>query len=296
MNKGLSVIVRYIHMVSETCPKGKKYMEEKIMKKTMALVLIGACVLGSSALAEQPKAAEYRKFLQSGNFQLEYGFHRKQKMTLVAENGNRGLYRFITAGGIVGMAGGGKTSPYLLFRDGKYYQFESNQKAVVATQQNLLDENIDPRMNWTTLKYWLGVPQELVPLMPYDNFRANNAKANFVESGKKMTGKKEMVYDKYTRELRNAAGVILGCNDYYYYYDEKGELDKIETVYKAGDNESKTTCFIGTFKGEVDEKFRKMPDGLKVYAVGLGDMDDLLEKTPLVEEYKSSNAKEGGEK
>lgn len=265
------------------------------MKKIMALVLIGVCSLGGSALAEQPKAAEYRKILQSGNFQLEYGYHRKQKMTLVAENGDRGLFRFVPSGGIVGMAGGGKSYPYMLFRNGKYYQFESNKKAVVATQQDLLDENIDPRMNWTTLKYWLGVPQELAPLLPYDSFRANNFKADFVESGKKMKGKKSIAYDKYTREMKNSAGVVLGCNDYYYYYDDKGELDKIETIYKSGDNEFRTTCFIGTFKGEVDEKFKKMPNGLKVYAVGLGDMNDLLEKTPLVEEYKS-NTEEGGEK
>ena len=36
---------------------------------------------------------------------------------------------------------------------------------------------------------------------------------------------------------------------------------------------------------ELPENALKIPDGCKVYAAGIGDMDDLLDKQVLVEDY-----------
>ena len=48
---------------------------------------------------------------------------------------------------------------------------------------------------------------------------------------------------------------------------------------------------INKFTGKLPEKIMDFPSGCKVYGPGLGDMNELLDATPLLEEHKSGGAK-----
>ena len=70
-------------------------------------------------------------------------------------------------------------------------------------------------------------------------------------------------------------------------YYKEGALQQIKTFIKYGNNEEQliNTMKLKQITGELPENTLKIPDGCKVYAAGIGDMDDLLEKQVLVEDY-----------
>ena len=104
-------------------------------------------------------------------------------------------------------------------------------------------------------------------------------------SGKKVVAKQEYVCDKYTLPLKSQAGNTLAELCYYYCYDK----DKLVYIEKAMLEDSKEYILsrvkIKQFSNDVPGELFAMPKGCKVYAVGIGDMDDLLNKPVLVEEY-----------
>ena len=200
---------------------------------------------------------------------------------------------------IAGFLGGGeKKVPSTLYQDGKYYQFESKKKATMAYYNQLDDPNIDPAAGWNMVRVKLALPEALVTFAPNDVFNSfTGFKApRFIESGKKTFGKKEFNYDKYSTTYNNMNGQPMYKKNFYMLYDlEKGELQSIKVMVRVGNEEEREADEIKNIKitGELPEKITDIPEGCKVYAVGLGDINDLVQRPVLVENYskKETEAK-----
>ena len=268
------------------------------MKKLLALTLAFS-TFTASALAEQPKAAEYKQIMSSGNYYVEYELDTVKKC-LAVKDGKRMDYTIYTSMGnpflsaipIIGLASffikSDTKEPSALYADGKYYQFQGKKKAVMAYYNQLDDENLDPNEAWSSVRYRLALPEELVVFAPNDefNFFTGFKAPHYIGSGQ-TTGNKDILdYDKYSLAEKSKACGVLFEKIFYMYYKE-GALQQIKTFIKYGNNEEQLikTMKLKQITGELPENALKIPDGCKVYAAGIGDMDDLLEKQVLVEDY-----------
>lgn len=260
-------------------------------KKILALALaFGAWT--SFASAEQPLAQQYRQWLQAGTFVVDYEADYRDyvvRKTLAGYGDMRMERNNLKIKGIIPVYGVGKKNyPDTLYRDGKYYKFESKKKATVAEESQLDDPNLDPSAGWNTLRYNLALPDEFAPLYNDAAYKpVSAALGNFVYagSGKKVVDKQEYACDRYTLPLKSQAGNTLAEMSYYYCYDK----DQLVYIEKAIADDGKEYVLsrvkIKEFTNNVPSELFAMPKGCKVYAVGIGDMDDLLNKPALVEEY-----------
>lgn len=262
------------------------------MKKTILSLALALSTLTSAACAEQPLAQQYREWLRSGAFVIDYEADYRDHVVskTLAGYGNMRMERsnLKIKGIIPAFAYGKKNYPDTLYRDGKYYRFESKKKATVAAASQLADPNIDPSAGWNTIRYNLALPDEFAPLYNDAAYRPTSAAmGNFAYdgSGKKVVAKQEYTCDKYTLPLKSQAGNTLAELCYYYCYDK----DKLVYIEKAMLEDSKEYILsrvkIKQFSNDVPGELFAMPKGCKVYAVGIGDMDDLLNKPAMVEEY-----------
>lgn len=259
-----------------------------MVKKSLAALTLALCAAAGSALAEQPAANEYREIFRSGTFYVEYS-DKYFVSTLAAQNNMRMKKSAFKLSGAASLFANGKKSyPDFLYRDGKYYKFDSKKSATMALWNQLNDPNIDPKGGWNGIQNTLAVPEELAPLCPYDAYRgASNAMIApvYVESGKKTVDKKDYDYDLYTVKMKNQAGGTLAEVHYVYCY-EQGKLALIEKLFLQNGQESRLNSFkVKELSGEIPAKTFDMPAGLKVYAVGIGDMNDLIEQPVQVESY-----------
>lgn len=268
------------------------------MKKILAMAL-AISTFATSAFAEQPKAAEYKQMMSSGNFYVEYELNDVKKC-LAVKDGKRMDYTIYTTMGnpllaaipVIGLASffikNDKKEPSSLYMDGKYYQFQGKKKAVMAYYNQLDDENLDPKEAWSSIRYRLALPEELVLFAPNDVFNSfTNFKApRYVESGQTKGTKVVLDYDKYSSIVRNKVGGVLFEKLFYMYYKE-GELKSIKTFVKTNANEEVlvNTMKVKKITQEMPENALQIPKGCKVYAAGIGDMNDLLEQPVLVEDY-----------
>ncbi|WP_337799185.1 hypothetical protein [Phascolarctobacterium succinatutens] len=268
------------------------------MKKILALAL--ACsTFATSAFAEQPKAAEYRQVMSSGNYYVEYELNDVKKC-LAVKDGKRMDYTIYAAGAnpllaaipIIGLASffikTDKKEPSALYMNGKYYQFQGKKKATMAYYNQLDDENLDPKEGWSSIRYRLALPEELVVFAPNDVFNSfTNFKApTYIGSGQTKGAKVVLDYDKYSSTVKNKAGGVLFEKLFYMYYKE-GNLQNIKTFIKmpGSDETLLNTMKVKKITQELPEGALQIPKGCKVYAVGIGDMNDLLEQPVLVEDY-----------
>lgn len=275
-------------------------MKRKVLAMTLVL-----STFATSAFAEQPAAQKYRDILQSGKFYVEYEFDYAKKC-LAVDSDRRMDYTVFKSGGNAALALGlGLINPILAigslfakntskvptayYENGKFYQFEGKKKAFMATEQQLNDINIDPNEGWSSIKSRLALPPELAVFAPNDKFfeATNGATApKFLESGSKVVGKKEFQFDKYIYDVKGQTGKNLYGMAYYMYY-EKGELKEIESyLTKLGQpDELLQTIEVKKITGELPENVLKIPEGCKVYAAGLGDMNDLIDQPVQIETY-----------
>ena len=165
----------------------------------------------------------------------------------------------------------------------------------MAYYNQLDDPNIDPAAGWNMVRVKLALPEALVTFAPNDVFNSfTGFKApRFIESGKKTFGKKEFNYDKYSTTYNNMNGQPMYKKNFYMLYDlEKGELQNIKVMIRVGNEEEVEAEEIKNIKitGELPEKITDIPEGCKVYAVGLGDINDLTQRPVLVEDYSKKEA------
>lgn len=273
---------------------------KKFISAGLAVSMLNTCGL---VFAEQSKAEEYRNILQGDTFCVEY--EDSMQKASIAEQGKKRIYYsagISDNGGFPIMAifnpfalfGGGtpKKEPYALFDDGKYYQFKGNKTVIMATRDQIKDPNLDPKEAWDTVRVRLSLPASLRPLVRADRFndRFNSVPDPiFSESGVEKDKKgKEFEFDKYVTTVKNSNGKVLWEKAYYLYYLD-GEITRVKMTNRVGDS---TNEFVESelqnvkILAELPEKIKvEIPKGNKVYSAGLGDMDDLLDQSPLLEDY-----------
>lgn len=275
-------------------------MKNKIIALTLALSSIAA-----NAFAEQPEAAKYKEILQSGTFYVEYEMDYAKKILAVQDNKRMDYTVYKSSGNMFAGMGLAMINPLLAlgslfiknenkiptayYEAGKFYQFETKKKAKMAIWNQLNDPNLDPMESWGTVKQKLALPEELAIFAPNDMFSeslAGSAAPHFVESGNASIEKKEFIYDKYSSSIKSRTGKVLFGKNYYFYYTN-GELKYVKTfMYNDVSGEQPVQSIeIKKITQELPENVLKIPEGCKVYAAGIGDMNDLLDKPVLVEEY-----------
>lgn len=262
------------------------------MKKQIVVLALILSSLSVCVSAEQPAASQYRNIFKAGNFFVDYESEYKTYYIgkVVASQNNMRMERnSFRAKGVMSILGIGKKDyPDTLYREGKYYKFASKKKATMALWNQLNDPNIDPKGGWNAVQNTLAVPDEFSPLYSYDPYRSQSAAMgtpSFVETVKKTIDKKEYDCDRYILPIRSQSGSTLAEINYFYCYDE-GKLLHIEKVISANGKEYYTNRIkIKDFTDNIPEGIFDVPKGCKVYAVGVGDMNDLIEQPVLVEEY-----------
>lgn len=290
-------------------------MKEKVLSAALALSIMAGSV--GTAFAENPKAEEYRKLFASGTYYIDYDMNDSVRKALAVSDGKRMDYTIITRRNaalstalafipVIGIAGmfvkETKKDPTALYQDNKYYQFIGKKEARVATSAELKDENLDPTEAWNSVPLRLALPEGFVMLAPNDPFNkiANYTVPAFVESGTITDGKNTFDYDTYKVPVQGATGNVLADKIFYLYYDnKKGELKRVITRFKEPGSSMEQTISefkIRTITGELPENALKMPGGTKVYAAGLGDMDDLLDRNVLVEQIPEDSDDAGSGK
>lgn len=278
-------------------------MKEKILSATLTLSILTVSM--GAAFAENPKAEEYRKIFESGTYYIDYDMNDSVRKALAVSDGKRMDYTIITSRNaalqtalafipVIGMAGmfvkETKKDPTALYQDNKYYQFIGKKQARVASPTELEDENLDPTEAWSSVPLRLALPEGLVALAANDPFNsvANYTVPTFVESSTITDGKNTFDYDTYKAPIKGATGNVLAEKIFYLYYDNKnGDLKRVITRFKEpGESMEQTITELKIRKitGELPDKALKIPGGTKIYAAGLGDMDDLLDRNVLVEE------------
>lgn len=193
------------------------------MKKFLLLTLILATIT-LPASAEQPAAEKYRQMFNSGNFYVEYD-DKNVKRIVAEENGRRmvrsdlgGSYRaMISILNPLGAAFANDKYPEFMYENGRFYKFLEKDFALMAREDQLDDENLNPLEGWSIIYQSLSLPNELSIFNWHDKFHKVPdalSEPTFKESLKKKVGGNEYDCDRYESKIKNAAGGQK-CDDYF---------------------------------------------------------------------------------
>lgn len=271
------------------------------MKKLFltAALLCGFLNFGTTN-AEQAKAEDYRQWFSSGNFYVEFEYKkdsvngknkkwatrilaaeksddateiRMERMNYKYENSN--LAWLIPLGAMFG--GGENKNPEVMYKDGKYYQFFSKNKANVCDEDQINHENINPRDGWNKIPNKLALPDELAVFFwddaPFSKRNSQIPAPIFVESSKKILDGKEYDCDCYKTEINESAKLI-----YELFYDDAGDLRFAKSKLIRAEKEYNLNFLeIKEIKANIPENKKFSYENVQEYPVGMGDMRDLLE-------------------
>jgi len=286
------------------------------MVKKVLTPLLAAIVTASysppSVFAENIKAEELREIINSNHYYIEYEVNKKEDKRALAVDGvlkksfdceGRRSSTLLSFVPIVGLFAKGslKLMPEVYYDSNNYYQFVDKKKVLRASPEEMKDPYINPNQEWNTIPLRVNLPEEF-------GMFTGDKDIKFVESGEKIVDEKKgtkFTFDKYVKNIRNVNGANIAKKIYVVYYDDKNELASISTlsVYInedagqifANDEDKKfeeqiydiQKIKINKFTSELPNKIMDFPAGCKVYGPGLGDMNELLEMPPLLEEYKA---------
>lgn len=256
----------------------------KLLDSLVALIYCFA----SSAYAEHPAAGVYRSYFDSQNFYIEFGDKKNNYVVAGMPNARIAKIASLYYDSNLDYYNGKKDYPDEMYLNGKYYQFENRKKATVALERHLQDERVDYRGNWNKIKNRLSVPTEFMPLCRVDVFRADNMEIlvpQFLSSSKSKIGNKEYDADTYSAKLTSHTNEVVSETRYVYYYNGD-KLEQIDSFFVKNNRVSQMGSIkIKQITNSVPPQVFEMPKGCKVYAIGLGDMNDLIEQLPVVESY-----------
>lgn len=269
------------------------------MKKKVLSSLLAMSLTSTIAFAEQPKAAEYREIMSSGTYYIEYeSDYGKQilavgngkRMSFTRQNKNAlGGLSFLPVVGLFSLFTNESVPvPNALYQDGKYYNFKSKKTALVATESELKDPNLNPREAWRSIKNNLHFAEAFTVFAPNDPYNKilHYDTPKFVESGEESIKKDKFKFDRYVYEIKSLGGTTLYEKAYKFYYNDKGDLTLIKSFVKLEDQEEAISEIkIKKISKELPQNIFDIPKGYKVYKAGLGDMNDLLGKPVLTEDY-----------
>ena len=264
----------------------------------MRLILLIAAVMmiAAQCSAEQPMAQEYRKILASDNFYVEYD-DKNVKRIVAQDKGRRmartnlgGAYRAIVS--VLNPIGNffaveHEKYPEFMSMGGKFYKFLESDFALMAREEQLDDENLNPAEGWRTIHESLALPNELAVFNWHDPFHKVSAAMSepvFVESMKKNVGGKDYDCDRYEVKVSNAAGGERATIIFDLCYSG-GELALAQSALLADGKEYEINkLVVKKILANVPSGEFKLSDKEKVHAAGIGDMNDLLENPPFIGE------------
>ena len=281
-----------------------------------ATAIINTFVFPNFAAAENAKAEELREIIKSNHYYIEYEVNKKEDKRALAVDGNlrksfdcegRRNSTLLTFIPIVGMFAKGslKLMPEVYYDSNNYYQFVEKKKALRASAEEMKDPYINPYQEWDTVPLRIELPEDF-------GMFTGDKEMRFVESGEKIVDAKKgtkFTFDKYFKAIRNVNGANLAKKVYIVYYNDKNELDSISTlsvywnedagqIFSADEDKKIEDQIyhiqkikINKFTSELPDKVMAFPSGCKVYGPGLGDMNELLDMPPLLEEHKEATKK-----
>lgn len=283
---------------------------KKIFSVFTAMTAATTFFLPNISYAENAKAEELRNIINSNKYYVEYEVNKKEDKRALAVDGDKRksfdcdgrrsatVLKFIP---IIGMFAKGSLTlmPEVYYDSNYYYQFADKKKILRASEEEMKDPYINPAQEWSTLKQRIVLPEEF-------GMFTGDKDITFVESGEKIVDAKKgtkVNFDKYVKHLKNTVGVNIAKKVYFVYYNEKNEIDKILTL-TVNENEDAGQIFsadedkkpeqqiyniqkitVKKFSGELPADIMKFPEETKVYGPGIGDMNELLEQLPLLEEH-----------
>lgn len=262
-------------------------------KKIFAAALILAMNFSfDSANAEQPAANSYRKMFSAGYFYVE--FKDEWGTRILASEGDTRMERMrydfehssaIWLNPLGGIFSREEKNPEVMYKDGKFYHFVEKNKANVCEKKFLNHENIDPRQGWNTISQKLALPDELAIFCQNDPFRQKSSaisEPTLKESLKKNLNGKEYDCDRYVCEIKTVAGGEAAQLVYDAVYRD-GEIFRVESyIFRNGKSYPVNTLMIELIQEKIPEGTFKIYKGTKLFAAGMGDMDDLLENPKLI--------------
>lgn len=262
------------------------------MKWKIFFVALMFLITGANCSAEQSKAQEYREIFSSGNFYVEYD--DKNVKRIVAQIGGRRMARTNLGGSYraivsilnpLGAAFDNEKYPEFMYADGKFYKFIESDFALMAREDQLDDENLNPAEGWATIYQSLSLPNELAIFNWNDRFHKVPdalSEPNFVESMKKIIGGKEYDCDRYESKITNAAGNVSATIVFDLCY-ANGELVLAQSSLSANGREyAINNLVVKKILPGIPSGGFKLNGNEKIHAAGIGDMNDLLENPPFI--------------
>lgn len=263
--------------------------------KTKIFIVLSAIFLifTKSVFAEQPAAEEYRKIFQSGTFYVEYSDSNETKILAAFDNKRMERIQYLKMnwvtyfnplGALFG--GSGSKCPEVLYQNGKYYQFVDEDVAIVLSENKLSDPNLDPRQGWNCVAQKLAVPYELSVFYWNDSYRKKSnaiSVPRFVNSSKKKIDNTEYDCDEYISDVKAQVGGQNTQIIYEMYYKDGKLVEAHYSILRNGTKYPVNNIKIKNLQGEIPKGAFKIHKKTKVYAAGIGDIDDLTQKLVQVE-------------
>ena len=265
------------------------------MKKFLLIALVIFFAM-SKVSAEQPKAQEYREILSSEKFYVEYEDPYVKKI-IVEENGrrmsrtalmskNQAIVDTLNPIAKLFESGGFSKYPDFMYYNGKYYKFSEKDTAIMAQVDQLNNENLDLVEGWSVIDKELALPDELAVFNwneRHHKASENIAVPTFANTLQKNVDGKNYTCDRYEADVKNAKGEKEATIIFDMCYNEKGELALVQSAIFANGRE------YGINKLTIKKILREIPKdaiildkNAKIYAAGIGDMNDLLENPVLL--------------
>ena len=264
--------------------------------KTFLLLALGILFATSQVSAEQPKAQEYREILSSEKFYVEYDDNYIKKI-IVEDNGRRmsrvtlgGTYKTMVSvlNPLANLFEGGysKYPDFMYYKD-KYYKFTEEDFALMVEVSKLNDENLNPSEGWSLIDKELSLPDELAVF----NWNERHHKVSndisapvFVETISKTVENKNYTCDRYESEVKTSANTKIIFD---MCYNEKGELALVQSAIFSNNREySINALTVKKILREIPKDSIILDNNAKIYAAGIGDMNDLLENPVLLGKLK----------
>ena len=266
------------------------------MKRSLFLLAwIFAAFSLSMASAEQSKAEEYRQIFSSGSFYVEYEDNNVKR--IIAEKDGKRMSRTALNGryativsvlnplGALFQSGNIKYPEFMHF-NGKYYKFAEKDYATMLEDNRIDEENLNPKEGWSTIDKSLSLPDELAVFCWNDSYHKVSKAVStpvFANSIKKTVDGKEYDCDRYEAIVKATSGRKGATIVYDLIYDNKGNLIMAQSAIFANGREyeiNKVT--VKKILRDIPENEFKVYEKAKVYAAGVGDMNDLLENPVLI--------------
>lgn len=257
------------------------------MWKIIALLLF-SIINSSIGHAEQTAAEEYRTIFRGGNFYLEFKDKWGTRI-IAAKNGTRmermnytfehGAMAWLNPLGAI-FGGTGDKNPEVMYKNGKYYYFVAKNKANVCEEKDLHNENLDPRQGWNKISQKLAVPNELAVFFWNNPYRSKSpavSEPEFFGSGKAFFDGKEYECDSYISKIKSRGGDKEVSLHYDLLYKD-GKLFRVDLyIMKELVLYPVSSLEVVKIQRDIPEGTFKIYKGTKLYAAGMGNIDDLLE-------------------